>query len=65
MHIACMNSHESVAMLLTKENANLNAIDLNNRTPLDISVSLGNENIIESLIKGGAKSAEELKAEGK
>ena len=65
MHIACMNSHESVAKLLIKKNANLNAIDSNNRTPLDISVSLGDENIIEALIKRGAKSAEELKAEGK
>ena len=63
LHIACMNSHERVAILLIEREAELNGLDENSKTPLDISIALGDENIIDALRESGAKTAEELKAE--
>ena len=64
LHFAVANSHnEIVEMLLV--NAGVNVKTGNGLTALDLAESKGDKEIIAILQKHGAKTGEELKAEGK
>jgi ankyrin repeat protein len=52
--------HKEIAELLISKGADVNAIDLNGMTPID----LADGEIADLLRKHGGKTGEELKAEG-
>jgi ankyrin repeat protein len=56
---------KEIAELLIAEGAGVNAKDEGGKTPLDASIKSEDSTIADLLRKHGAKTAEELKAEGK
>ena len=71
LHLAALMGHKEIFDILINANADVNAKDANNQTPLDIAqinARLGhqsNKETADLLRKHGAKTGEELKAEGK
>ena len=68
LHWATLNSKLETCKVLIKKGAKLNIRDENEETPIDFSISNGsssNDETIVFLRKHGAKTNEELKAEGK
>ena len=68
LHWATLNSKLEVCKVLIKKGAKLNIRDENEETPIDFAISNGSTNNDETIVflrKHGAKTAEELKAEGK
>ena len=61
---ACDNQKEITALLIVK-GADINAKDSNNKTPLNYAEEEKNTDLATFLRKHGAKTGEELKAEGK
>ena len=56
---------KEIAELIIAAGADVNAKDKNGRTPLDLSIKFDETDIADLLRKHGAKTGEELKAEGK
>ena len=54
-----------ILQFLISEKANVNAMDKDGETALDFAVMQSHNEIADLLRKHGAKTAEELKAEGK
>ena len=65
LHYSAWNGNIDIAELLIVKGANLNARDKKNNTPLDVAVKANKIKIASYLRNSGAKTAEELKAEGK
>ena len=65
LHGAALNGHKEVAELLIAKGANVNAKDGFGRTPLDWAIDDNHTETADLLRKHGAKTGEELKAEGK
>jgi len=63
-HVAYRGQNE-IAKLLIHEVVELNSKNNRGKTPLDVSIWAKNQEIADLLRKHGAKTAEELKAEGK
>ena len=64
LHDAASFGYKEVGELLIAKGADLNAKDKNGRTPLDWTINQKHTSITDLLRKHGAKTAEELKAEG-
>ena len=62
---AIIKGHYNMVNYLIKEGANINAISGTGETSLDYSIRFNYSKITDLLRKHGAKTAEELKAEGK
>ena len=65
LHYSAWNGDIDIAELLIVKGANLNARDKRNNTPLDVAVKANKIKIASYLRNSGAKTSEELKAEGK
>ena len=65
LHYSAWNGDIDIAELLIVKGANLNARDNNYNTPLDVAVKANKIKIASYLRNSGAKTSEELKAEGK
>ena len=64
-HIAAVKGHKEIAELLFAKGSDVNAMDEGGKTPLDWAVKENRTESLYFLRRHGAKSAEELKAEGK
>jgi ankyrin repeat protein len=62
LHGAASKGHKETAELLIANNADVNALSVNGKTPLDWA---DDKETAELLRKHGGKTGEELKAEGK
>ena len=65
LHYAAANGHKETAELLITKGADVNAKGEDGGTPLDGAISRKHTEIADILRKHGAKTGEELKAEGK
>ena len=69
LHYAAQTGQKEIIELLIAKGADVNAKNNNGRTPLDIATNpeklFKSEEFIELLRKHGAKTGDELKAEGK
>ena len=65
LHYSAWNGDIDIAELLIVKGANLNVRDKKNNTPLDVAVKANKIKIASYLRNSGAKTSEELKAEGK
>ena len=65
LHRAASWGHKEIAELLIAKGANVNAKNDIGETPLDFAIQLKSTETANLLRKHGAKTAEELKAEGK
>jgi len=65
LHFACRVNNSSIIKVLVESGADLNISDKNGKTPLDLFSLTDQLKDIDLLRKHGAKTAEELKAEGK
>ena len=69
LHGAAIEGHKKIAELLITKGANVNLLDRFKKTPLDYAtdpdIPTASAEIADLLRKHGAKTAEELKAEGK
>ena len=65
LHYAAINGHYAIAELLIAAGADVNAKSEDGYTPLDKAILGKYKNTADLLRKHGAKTAEELKAEGK
>ena len=68
LHWAAYKGHKEIAKLLIAKGANVNAMAggrLQSKTPLDFAESKEHKETADLLRKHGAKTAKELKAEGK
>ena len=65
LHYSAWNGDIDIAGLLIVKGADLNARDKKNNTPLDVAVKANKIKIASYLRNSGAKTSEELKAEGK
>ena len=65
LHSAVANGHAEVAKLFIEKGADVNAKDVDGYTPLDYAIEEGHTETADLLRKHGAKTGEELKAEGK
>ena len=65
LHIASVQGDKQLVRLLISEGAQLNVKNNRAMTPLDVSIKFKRTETINLLRKHGAKTAEELKAEGK
>ena len=65
LHDACSEGHKEIVELLISKGAVLNAKDQDGKTPLDKAEHQERTKIADLLRKHGAKTGEELKAEGK
>lgn len=52
--VAAVNGNKDVARILLKYEANVNAIDLDGKTPLMIAVVNGHQSLVEVLLSSGA-----------
>ena len=62
LHLAAMYGNESVVEYLIDRKANINAVNMNGKTPLDIVVS---SNMLQILWKAGGKSGQYVKTKRK
>jgi ankyrin repeat protein len=65
LHLAAEEGHKEIAELLIDKGANVNAKGLDGQTPLDWAMAGVKKETADLLRKHGAKTSEELKAEGK
>ena len=66
MHeVAERDDRNEVINLLIIKGANLNPIDREGKTPLDIAIDIGFKETVDLIRKHGGKTSAELKAEGK
>ena len=65
LHLAARNSQKEIAELLIAKGADVNAKDEDGDTPLDRAIEYKRTKTADILRKHGAKTGEELKAEGK
>ena len=65
LHNAAWKGHVEIAKLLIGKNADVNAKDVEEQTPLDWAEEEKQKEITNLLRKHGGKTGEELKAEGK
>ena len=65
LHEAIQNKQKEIASLLINKGANLNIKDFTRNTPLDLAILYNEPETADLLRKNGAKTAKELKAEGK
>jgi cytohesin len=65
LHYAAQKGHKEIIELLIANSVNVNAKNLTDKTPLDWANTFNRTEIADLLRKHGAKTAEELKAEGK
>ena len=65
LHHAAFYGHMEIAELLIEKSADVKAKDMNGKTPLDEAIKRKHTETVDLLRKHGAKTAEELKAEGK
>ena len=63
--LAAWHGHKEIDELLIANGADVNAKGADGRTPLDLAIKYNKTEIADLLRKHGAKTAEELKAEGK
>ena len=64
LHAAACDNHKEITALLIVKGADINAKDSNNKTPLNYAEEEKNTDLATFLRKYGAKTGEELKAEG-
>ena len=65
LHFAAFSGHKEIVELLIAKGADVNAKDDDGKTPLDSAIRRKHSEIADLLRKHGAKTGEELKAEGK
>ena len=65
LHYAVFGGQKEVAEILIANGADVNAKNFQSKSPLDFAVKYKQTDIADLLRKHGAKTAEELKAEGK
>ncbi len=66
LHMACLTSQfDAASVLLQAQNININALDNNNETPLDLGLKNNHLPIIELLISKGGISAKEIQEQKK
>ena len=65
LHCAAAHGRKKIAALLIADGADVNAKEKNGTTPLDLAVRFKHPETVDLLHKHGAKTSEELKAEGK
>ena len=65
MHVATANGHKEVGELVIAKGADVNVKDNDGETPFDSTIRRKQAEIANLLRKHGAKTGEELKAEGK
>ena len=65
LHMAVDQGKREIIEMLVNKGADVNAREFDDRTPLDLAIAFKHTEIAELLRKHGAKTAEELKAEGK
>jgi len=65
LHFAALDGPNEIIELLIAKGADVNQKDVNGETPLDWAEETNNKEIADLLRKHGAKTGEELKAEGK
>ena len=64
LHYTALGGHKEIAELLITKGANVNAKNNGGETPLDWAIKRKHTETTNLLRKHGAKTAEELKAEG-
>ena len=65
MHYAALTGRKEIAELIISEGADVNTKDEEERTPLDFAINKNHTETADLLREHGAKTGEELKAEGK
>ena len=65
LRYAIGNNHKEIVELLISKGADVNTMNLDGKTPLDRAIKYKDTETFDLLRKHGAKTAEELKAEGK
>ena len=65
LQYAAMAGQTGIAKLLLIKEADLNTKNINDKRPLDVAIKLNHPETAALLRKHGAKTHEELKAEGK
>ena len=65
LHLAAVIGHKEIIEILIAKGADVNARKMNGWTPLDNAIKRKHPEIADLLRKHGAKTSEELKAEGK
>ena len=65
LHHVTVKGHKEIGELLIAKGADVNVLDGGGYTPLDRAIKKNHTEIADLLRKHGAKTAEELKAEGK
>ena len=65
LHRAAEAGNKSMVRLLIQKQANVNAIAIQGWTPLDLAHKKEHVEVVQLLRENGAKTAKELKAEGK
>jgi len=57
LHIACLHSHQSIALLLIRKGADVSAADKDKRTPLHYAAHQSGERVVALLLEQGADVA--------
>ena len=65
LYNAAESGRKEIVELLIEKGANVNAKDFENKTPLDEAINYKHNETADLLRKHGAKTGQELKAEGK
>ena len=65
LYYAAQSGHKEIAELLIANDADVNTMNLDGKTPLDRAIKYKDTETFDLLRKHGAKTGEELKAEGK
>ena len=64
LHEGAYNGNKEIVELLITSGADVNAMKIDGMTPVDMATFSNHNEIVELLRKHGAKTGEELKAEG-